>query len=118
MAHSAPRLVDNGDYGPFAALSHMWGDMNHRPPLRTVQYNYEEMKAGIPIWKLSKNFADAMTVTRKLGLQYIWIDSLCIIQDIADDWKKEAVTMHAVYKYAVVTIVAYVPLQLKMLEIY
>ena len=106
-----PRLVEtyHGEIrGDFAALSHMWGEMLHRPPLRAFHSNYEELKAGIPKSELPRNFLDAVSVTQKLGLQYIWIDSLCIIQDDPADWKKEATTMHEVYKWAKVTIVAYV----------
>lgn len=104
-----PRLVEMlsaNSQGDYAALSHMWGDMNVRPPLRTLVSNYDDMKIGIPIPGLPKNFVQAMIVTRKLGLRYLWIDSLCIIQDSSSDWKSEAATMHEVYKFAKVTIVA------------
>lgn len=84
----------------------MWGGATNRPPLRTLLSNYDGMKDGILISDLPKNFLQAMIITRRLGLQYVWIDSLCIIQDSSSDWKKEAATMHEVYKYAEVTIVA------------
>ncbi len=106
-----PRLVEmveNGIQEPYAALSHMWGDASRLPPLRTILSKYDDMKMAIPVWMLSKNFADAINVTRQLGLRYIWIDSLCIIQDSPTDWQKEAFMMHKVYRYAEVTIVAYV----------
>lgn len=104
-----PALVEtkNRDIqGPYAALSHMWGSSI---PLRTLKANYEELKVGIPMWKLSKNFAQAVILTRELGLRHLWIDSLCIIQDLPSDWKKEAATMHQVYSHAELTIVACVP---------
>lgn len=107
-----PRLVETAQGAvqePYAALSHMWGDSSRLPPLRTILAKYEDMKMGISMWMLSQNFADAVVVTRQLGLQYIWIDSLCIIQDSVTDWQKEAVMMHKVYRYAEVTIVAYEP---------
>lgn len=101
-----PRLIETTEpdvLGPYAALSHMWG---RQIPLRTLQGNYEEMKLAIPMWKLSKNFAQAVIATRELKLRYLWIDSLCIIQDLPSDWNKEAATMHKVYSHAEVTIVA------------
>lgn len=106
-----PRLVETSIASvegepPYAALSHMWGDMSNRPPLRTLMSNYKDMKNGIPVSTLPKNLLQAMIVTRRLGLRYLWIDSLCIIQDSSSDWKAEAATMHEVYKYAEVTIVA------------
>ncbi|KAF4306789.1 Heterokaryon incompatibility [Botryosphaeria dothidea] len=45
-------------------------------------------------------------ITRFLGIQYLWIDSLCIIQDSAEDWNREAATMGSVYCNATVTIAA------------
>ncbi|KAJ0117888.1 hypothetical protein J7T55_014338 [Diaporthe amygdali] len=55
---------------------------------------------------LSKTFKDAVEVVRALGLSYIWIDSLCIIQDNDDDWKREAAKMSEVYREALCTICA------------
>jgi hypothetical protein len=88
----------------------MWGDptQGHAPPLRTLKANYTMMLSGIPRQMMSKNFVDAVIVTRQLGLQYIWIDSLCIVQDSPEDWHSEAATMYKVYKVADITIVAYV----------
>jgi hypothetical protein len=112
-----PRLVETAGEDiqeSYAALSHMWGDPNqgHAPPVRTLKANYEEMKSGIPRQMMSKNFIDAAITTRRLGLRYIWIDSLCIIQDSLEDWHAEAATMDKVYKFAEITIVAYVRLLL------
>src|ERR1700712_3169166 len=52
------------------------------------------------------NFRDAVKVTRALGLRYIWIDSLCIIQDSFADWQYESQRMAQVYANAYITIVA------------
>ncbi|KAI2619925.1 HET-domain-containing protein [Hypoxylon sp. NC1633] len=90
----------------FIALSHMWGDVSISPPLRTLRSNYDNMQQGIRMQELPRNFIDTVLVCRELGLEYVWIDSLCIIQDSPEDWKREAVTMHLVYKYAQATIVA------------
>lgn len=109
------RLVETGHLNShsecpvqFMALSHMWGDVSISPPLRTLKSNYDSMQQEIYMEELSQNFVDAVLVCRKLGVEYVWIDSLCIIQDSPEDWKREAVTMHLVYKYAQATIVAYV----------
>ncbi|KAK1524235.1 uncharacterized protein CCOS01_09322 [Colletotrichum costaricense] len=55
---------------------------------------------------LSKTFQDAVLVTRRLGIKYIWIDSLCIIQDSKLDWETESVKMAEVYSNAYLTIAA------------
>lgn len=108
-----PRLVETSkeDIGaPYAALSHMWGDptQGQAPPIRTLKANYTEMLSGIPRQIMSKNFVHAVIATRLLRLRYIWIDSLCIVQDSAEDWRKEAATMYKMYKFADIMIVAYV----------
>lgn len=87
----------------YVALSHCWGLI---PIIRTLKNNYQDHRKLILPEKLSKTFREAIHTTRKLGYQYIWIDSLCIIQDDGDDWAKEAATMCDVYQSAVLTIAA------------
>ncbi|KAI1414546.1 HET-domain-containing protein [Hypoxylon sp. FL1857] len=91
---------------PFAALSHMWVNVNTNPPLRTVNTNYKQLKKLIPAKSLPQNFLDTALVCVRLGIRYIWIDSLCVIQDSVEDWRHEAALMHLVYRHAEVTIVA------------
>ena len=47
--------------------------------------------------ELSKTFQDAIGITRILGIRYIWIDALCIIQDSELDWKRESAQMFRIY---------------------
>ncbi|KAH7120558.1 heterokaryon incompatibility protein [Dactylonectria macrodidyma] len=61
---------------------------------------------GIPLSKLPKTFQDAIPVVRCLDVSYIWIDSLCIIQDSDSDWNREAGTMANVYKHALCNVAA------------
>jgi hypothetical protein len=60
----------------------------------------------ISLNELTKTFQDAVTITRKLGIPYLWIDALCIIQDDNEDWAQEAARMAAVYKSAYLVIAA------------
>jgi dimeric dUTPase (all-alpha-NTP-PPase superfamily) len=90
----------------YAALSHMWGDVESAPPLQTMCYNYGQMKEGLDMTQLPRNFIDAIKTCLSLGINYLWIDSLCIVQDDETDWQREAALMHEVYKNAHVTIVA------------
>ena len=62
--------------------------------------------AAIPYEALTKTFSDAVTVTRALDLRYLWIDSLCIVQDSSDDWRTESAQMGHVYQRAELTIAA------------
>lgn len=93
----------SGLSGNYAALSHCWGTS---PIIKTTKASFDTLKKCIETEKLSKVFRDAVSVTRGLGLQYLWIDSLCIIQDDAEDWEAEAANMAQIYSQAFVTIAA------------
>lgn len=77
-----------------------------RKPLVTLSENLVERMERIPMKILPKTFQDSVTITRNLGLRYIWIDSLCIIQDSKSDWEQEAAQMADTYKNSYVTIAA------------
>ena len=63
-------------------------------------------ETGYTLGILSETFQDAITLIRQLRVQYIWIDSLCIVQDDRYDWETESATMAAVYQNAYLTIAA------------
>ncbi|KUJ18523.1 HET-domain-containing protein, partial [Mollisia scopiformis] len=88
---------------PYAALSHCWGKIKI---LRLLKENFETFHTSVPISELSRTFQDSLKVLTELGLEYIWIDSLCIIQDDAQDWEREAVKMSAVYGCSEITLAA------------
>jgi hypothetical protein len=94
-----------GEKGYYIALSHCWGKPEYHPP-KTKRANFESHLAGIPLSTLPKTFQDAVRITRHFGVQYLWIDSLCIVQDDKADWEREAANMGAVYEYARLTIAA------------
>ena len=81
--------------GPYLTLSHRWGSAKL---LKLTSANLEEMRREIPMSQLSKTFKDAIVVARTFGVKYLWIDSLCILQDSKEDWTKEVVTMCDVYR--------------------
>lgn len=54
--------------------------------------------------ELPLTFQHAIAITRKLGYQYLWIDSLCIIQDSKEDWDVESLDMKRVYQMSALTI--------------
>lgn len=100
------RLVEpasSGDRRRYLALSHVWGMTKH---FKTESTNLDKHRTRILFDDLPKTFRDAVLVTRALGLRYLWIDSLCIIQDSPVDWEKEASRMASVYMNAYVTISA------------
>ena len=61
---------------------------------------------GISFRALPKTFRDAVRITRQLGIRFLWIDSMCIIQDSTKDWNHEAALMAEVYGNALCTLAA------------
>ncbi|KAF4938928.1 Serine/threonine-protein kinase ULK3 [Colletotrichum fructicola] len=66
----------------------------------------DDFRQGINMAELPRTFQDAVNITRSLGVDYLWIDSLCIVQDDPDDWIKESRLMERVYSSAYVTLAA------------
>ena len=91
--------------GPYLTLSHCWGKSNF---IQLTQSTNSDFLKDIPYSKLPKTFQDAISVARFLGVYYIWIDSLCIIQgeESLADWKREAAEMDKVYSHATLNISA------------
>jgi hypothetical protein len=87
----------------YATLSHCWGGV---VPVRLLEGNIIEFKTGIPIGRLPKTFVHAIEVARRLKFRYLWIDSLCIIQDSEIDWRQESMLMAEVYSNALLNIAA------------
>lgn len=81
----------------YLSLSHCWGTVEF---LVMTSENLSQLEASLPVHKLSRTIQDAMRVTLKLGFEYIWIDSLCIVQDDLEDWTKQASLMGDVYANA------------------
>jgi len=90
-------------HGRYICLSHCWGRQSH---FRLTRETLSQMRAGLEIWRLAKNFQDAIQITRLLGIRYLWIDALCILQDSHLDWELESAKMGQYYKNSWLTISA------------
>ncbi|KAL2874394.1 hypothetical protein SGCOL_010478 [Colletotrichum sp. CLE4] len=100
-----PRLVESrGASGTYAALSYCWGDPASHPAFKTTRLNFTAHQDAMPYADMPPTLRDAVAITRNLGLQYLWIDALCIIQGDVQDWAREAGRMCEVYSNATVTI--------------
>jgi len=87
----------------YLTLSYRWGESL---VFKLTSKNLHDLLSDIPEPGLPKTFRDAAQITRRLGYQYIWIDSLCIIQDSTEHWQKESVIMGDIYRGSVCTIAA------------
>ncbi|OAP61677.1 hypothetical protein AYL99_03880 [Fonsecaea erecta] len=79
---------------PYLTLSHSWGDGKF---LKLLSTNTTQLYCDISVDELSRTHRDALSITRRLGYRYIWIDSLCIIQDSEDDWRSQSAQMASIY---------------------
>ncbi|EWZ32427.1 serine/threonine protein kinase [Fusarium oxysporum f. sp. radicis-lycopersici 26381] len=105
VGESSEHLEDIKDSGflRYLALSHCWGGSTS---LSTLTSNIDKFRSEIPHEQLPINFQEAIKVTRALKIPYLWIDSLCIIQDDPEDWRREAARMGQVFSNAYCTIAA------------
>ena len=87
----------------YLTLSHKWGGAI---VYKLTKATLESMLQGISLDDLPLTFQHAILITRNLGYRYLWIDSLCIIQDDVDDWAFESTTMSRIYSNCVLTIAA------------
>lgn len=101
------RLVLTQDIGSsqavYAALSYCWGDAQM---LKTNKTTMDRHLASLPMDRIPTTIADAFTITRGLGLRYIWVDALCILQDDQDEWNHEAGSMHDIFEGSHLTLLA------------
>ncbi|KAI0385493.1 heterokaryon incompatibility protein-domain-containing protein [Hypomontagnella monticulosa] len=98
LVHRANVSLENFSY---LALSYRWLQV---PVLTLTRGNLKTLERRIPPSTLRQVFRDAMDITRQLGARYLWIDSLCIIQDSPEDWNQESALMSLVYANAIVTL--------------
>ncbi|KAK7435163.1 hypothetical protein CaCOL14_000034 [Colletotrichum acutatum] len=96
-------VVTSGEVGRYMTLSHCWG---LHPVIRTTSDTIDDHIKSLPLSRLPPTFRDAVLITRSLGVQYLWIDSLCIVQDSKEDWELESVKMGTIYASSSLTIAA------------
>jgi hypothetical protein len=87
----------------YATLSHCWG---FHQPLRTTKATLDLHLQKIRFSDLAKTFQDAAVTCRRLGIRYLWIDSLCIVQGDEEDWQIQSAQMASIYKGSTLTIAA------------
>lgn len=87
------RISGEKEAGRYITLSYRWGS---EKPLASTSINFEHRTEAIPL-PLPKPFRDAVLVTQALGVRYLWIDAVSIIQDSNNDWAEQAPRMAAIY---------------------
>lgn len=86
----------------YAALSYCWGSGEGQA--KTTSATLNDRQAGISETEMPPTVRDAIRVTRALGISFLWVDALCILQDDISDWEQQCVEMHTIYGSAQVTL--------------
>ncbi|KAK1702205.1 heterokaryon incompatibility protein-domain-containing protein [Colletotrichum acutatum] len=114
------RLIEttktNDFQGPYVCLSHRWGDAKFSRLISTTETIHSRME-GIKWEEIPKTFQDAITICRRLSVDYLWIDTLCILQGFPEmsdkqkritgaDFAAENSAMARIYRNSYFTIYA------------
>jgi hypothetical protein len=101
------RLIETRDSGieseRYICLSYKWG---MGPTAMTTNKTYRRLKKGVDIKYLPATFSQAAMLANCLNVEYIWIDSICVLQDDDDDWAEQTSKMAEIYGNAYLTIAA------------
>ena len=103
LVQTADIQTEQGHSPPYITLSHCWGGKSVVQLKKSTARDFER---GLPQEQLPETYLDAIEVCRALNIRYLWVDSLCIVQDDGADWVKEAAKMSDVYSSAFFTIAA------------
>lgn len=95
--------VGIGRLGRYATLSYRWGEVN---TFVTTSKNIDEYRRKVSPHVLPKTLQDAIHVTRELGIRFLWINGLCIVQDSALDWEQQSAMMSDIYRNSFITVSA------------
>ncbi|KAF2654439.1 HET-domain-containing protein [Lophiostoma macrostomum CBS 122681] len=87
----------------YAALSYCWGKA---PTYTLTLSSLNDFISGVTVQGFPKTIRDAIQFTRDIGIKWLWIDALCIIQDCPDDWNRESLKMCDVYQNSHLTLAA------------
>ncbi len=91
--------------GRYACLSYCWGSDTF---LRLTEDNEKQLLDDVPWDSLPQTYKDAVLVTAGLGIPFLWIDALCIMQNPSNpkDWEEQSTVMHEIYGHAFLCIAA------------
>lgn len=89
----------------YAALSYCWGTAKHAAKqAKTFTTTLAQRRGDIPESDLTALIRDSITVCQSLGITYLWVDALCILQDSFEDWSVESMAMSEIYAGSAITI--------------
>ncbi|KAK8040068.1 HET-domain-containing protein [Apiospora rasikravindrae] len=89
----------------YAALSYCWGNAAEAAcQFKTEPHSLAKRLSGFDVTDTTAVVQDAIKVCRALGIRYLWVDAVCIVQGDKDDWERESQKMSSIYHNAAATI--------------
>ncbi|KAF8851066.1 HET-domain-containing protein, partial [Acephala macrosclerotiorum] len=101
------RIVQPKKHVEYCALSYVWGD-KEQPLLKSLNKDKAEVRdflTGLDL-PLPRTILDAITLCRGIGCHYLWVDSLCIVQDCKENKHSQISSMADIYSLSYLTIIA------------
>ncbi|KAK4225661.1 heterokaryon incompatibility protein-domain-containing protein [Podospora fimiseda] len=92
-----------GTKADYVTLSYCWGE---KQELLTTKENLSDHLEEIPKHRLPETIANAVDLCRALGVRYLWVDSLCILQDDDEEKLVEIGNMSSICQSSTFTIIA------------
>ena len=89
----------------YMTLSYCWGEPRSTKVILT-QDKLDSFRQEIDVSALPRIFQEAVQITERLNIEYLWIDALCILQDSRADWLKESAVMSEIYGHTFLNIAA------------
>ncbi|KAK3352525.1 heterokaryon incompatibility protein-domain-containing protein [Lasiosphaeria hispida] len=102
-------LIETREALPYVALSYVWGAVSN---FRLTKANKPAlMRPGAiqsqEVWDaLPRTISDSIILLSRLGFSYLWVDSLCLLQNDPEDLSQGVNVMDQIYEKATLTIVA------------
>lgn len=87
--------------GQYGTISHCWPSGE---TVTTTNGTLESHKLGIKMRGLPESFQNAILIFRALGVRYVWVDSLCIVQDNEADWQAQSAQIDSIFANSCITI--------------
>ena len=101
------RLIENlqpaATSPEYIALSYRWDTDNQ---FVTTRNRLEQFKAGMDEAIIPQTFEDVIWLSRRLGIEHVWIDAICIMQNDPTDWEEQSSKMAQIYRDSYLTVCA------------
>jgi hypothetical protein len=91
------------DMDVYATLSYRWSS---ETDFVLTTLNYEDYRSQVPQKSLPRTIREAVEICRSLGVRYLWVDALCVIQGDSKDFMHEVAQMGSIYANSVFTLEA------------